>query len=92
MPAFQLEETLFRIGLALVAGVLICIVPLAYRKTRYEASRLKRILYYLVTLATLAAFCGYVWFLWNRFVPREAPAPAPAPVVVYPPPAPAETP
>ena len=84
MPAFQLEQMLVRIGLALVAGVLICIVPLAYRKTKYEASRTRRVVFSLLTLTALAAFCFYIWFLWNRFIPRESPPPAAPPVLVYP--------
>ena len=51
IPSYQLEEFLVRLGLALGAGVIIFIVPLAYRKTRYEASRAKRVLFTLVALS-----------------------------------------
>ncbi len=81
IPSYQLEEFLVRLGLALGAGVIIFIVPLAYRKTRYEASRAKRVLFTLVALAAFAGFCAYVWLLWDRFVPRKPEPPAPAPVV-----------
>ena len=77
MPTYQIIEVLIRIGLALGAGVLIALVPIAHRRTRYEPSIAKRIFYHLVTLVALVAFCYYSYYLWNRFVPREPEEPAP---------------
>ncbi len=92
MPTYQLEAIFVRIGLALVAGVLIAIVPVAHRKTRYEPSLAKRIIFHIISLLALVGFCFYAVYLWNRFVPRESEAPAPvaypaAPAVPVPPPA-----
>jgi hypothetical protein len=95
MPTYQLEAILLRVGLALAAGVLIAIVPIAQRKARYEPSIVKRVFLHLLALASLVGFCFYAVYLWDRFVPREpeAPAPvaypaAPAPVAPEPPPGP----
>lgn len=77
MPTYQFHAILLRIGLALSAGVLIAIVPVAYRKTRYEPSISRRIFFYVLALIALVAFGFYGSYLWNRFVPREPAAPAP---------------
>ena len=77
MPPYQLEAIFSRIGLALAAGVLIAIVPVAHRKTRYEPSIPKRIFFHLLSLAALIAFGFYVVYLWDRFVPKEPETPAP---------------
>ena len=81
IPSYQLEAIFLRIGLALVAGVLIGTVPIARRLARYEPRLVKRILLNLLSLAALAGFCVYAWYLWDRYVPREPEAPAP---VAYP--------
>ena len=81
MPSYQLQAIFFRIGLALIAGVLIAIVPIAYRRARYEPSLVKRIVFRLLSLASLVGFCFYAAYLWNRFIPRESEAPLP---VAYP--------
>ena len=81
MPTYQLEAILIRIGLALVAGVLIATVPIAYRLGRYEPRLAKRIFFNLLSLSAFAGFCVYVWILWDRHVPREPAVPAP---VAYP--------
>ena len=81
MPAYQLHEMLVRIGLALLAGLLIFIVPLAYRKGRWAPHRLSRIVYFLISFAALVLFGFYASYLWQRFVPREPDAPAP---ITYP--------
>ncbi len=81
MPTFQLEAMFTRIGLALAAGVLIAIPPIAWRGARFEPSLTKRIVCHVIALIALACFCYYGWFLWNRFVPREPEAPAP---ITYP--------
>jgi hypothetical protein len=82
MPAFQLEAMLLRIGLALGAGVLIAIVPIAQRKARYEPSRSKRVILHILALIAFLGFCAYAWYLWDRYIPRapEAPAPVSYPV------------
>ena len=77
MPAHQLQELLIRIGLALGAGILIGIVPIAYRKARWAPHLARRIIFYAISLLAFIAFCFYGWFLWNRFVPRAPEAPAP---------------
>ena len=89
MPAYQFHALLLRIGLALGAGVLIAVVPVALRKTRYEPSIPRRVLFYFLALVALIAFCFYAAYLWKRFVPRAPETPAP---VDYPaaPTAPAE--
>ena len=77
MPSYQMEAIFLRIGLALAAGVLIAIPPIALRRARYEPSIPKRIFFHLLSLAALIAFGFYVVYLWDRFVPKEPEAPAP---------------
>lgn len=79
MPTYQLEAIFIRIGLALAAGVLIAIVPIAQRKARYEPSLVKRIVLHAFALAAFIGFCFYAVYLWQRFVPA-APAESPSPV------------
>ena len=81
MPAYQFHALLLRIGLALAAGVLIAVVPVALRKTSYEPSIPRRIFFYVLALVALVAFGFYASYLWQRFVPREPAAPA---AVAYP--------
>lgn len=81
MPTYQFQEMMARIGLALVAGVLIGTVPIAWRLARYEPRIVKRVLLNLLALLALIGFCAYAWYLWNRFVPRE---PDTAPPITYP--------
>ena len=95
MPTFQLEAMLMRIGLAFGAGVLIALVPIAHRKTRYEPSITRRVIFHVVSLLALIGFCFYAYYLWDHFVPREPETPAPiaypeapvTPTVPAPPPA-----
>lgn len=87
MPAHQLEALLVRIGLALAAGVLIGVVPIAHRLTRYEPSIIKRVVFHVVSLLALIGFCAFAWFLWERYIPREPAAPAPLSYPVAPVPA-----
>ena len=90
MPAHQLDALLVRICLALAAGVLIGIVPIAHRLTRYEPSIIKRVVFHVVSLVALIGFCAFAWFLWERYIPREPATPAPVsyPVSPVPPAAP----
>ncbi len=81
MPTYQLEAILIRIGLALAAGVLIAIVPIARRLARYEPRIGKRVFMNLLSLSAFVGFCFYAWTLWTHHVPREPEAPAP---VTYP--------
>jgi len=81
MPTFQLEAIFTRIGLALAAGVLIAIPPLAWRCARFEPKIIKRVVCHILALLALAGFCYYAWYLWDRFVPKEPETPAP---VTYP--------
>lgn len=77
MPAYQFHALLTRIGLALVAGVLIAVVPVALRKTRYEPSIPRRVFFYVLALVAAVVFGVYAFYLWTRFVPRAPAAPAP---------------
>ena len=81
MPSYQLEAILTRVGLALVAGVLIATVPVARRLSRYEPSIYKRVFFNVLAAAALVGFAFYIWHLWNRYVPHEPAAPAP---IAYP--------
>jgi len=81
IPTHQLEAIFSRIGLALAAGVLIAIPPIAWRCARFEPSIIKRVVCHVIALIALAGFCYYGWFLWNRFVPHEPEAPEP---IAYP--------
>jgi TRAP-type C4-dicarboxylate transport system permease small subunit len=92
MPTYQFEAMLTRIGLALAAGVLIAIVPIALRKAHHERSIIKRVIANLVALAALIGFCFYGWYLWQRFIPREPEAPAPLEYPVAPAPVAVEAP
>ncbi len=77
MPAHQLQELFIRIGLALLAGILIAIVPIALRKGRFEPRVPRRITCYAVATLALVGFFVYGWFLWDRYVPREPDVPPP---------------
>ena len=81
MPTYQLVAILTRIGLALAAGILVFIVPIALRKARFAPHLGKRIFLYVLAFAALIGFCVYVFYLWARFVPREPEAP---PSIAYP--------
>lgn len=81
MPTYQLVAILTRIGLALAAGILVFIVPIALRKARFAPHLGKRIFLYVLACAALIGFCVYVFYLWARFIPREPEAPAP---IAYP--------
>ena len=81
MPTYQFQAILLRIGLALAAGVLIAIVPIALRKTRYEPSIPRRVYFSVLALVALVGFGFYVSYLWGRFAPPQSDAPAP---VAYP--------
>ena len=81
MPTYQMQELLLRIGLALGAGILIAIVPIAHRKARWVAHPAKRIVCHLISLLALVPFVVYGWYLWNHFVPRTPAAPDP---ITYP--------
>ena len=81
MPTYQVIDILTRIGLALAAGVIIAIVPIAWHKGHFQPRRSKRIVWYLLALIALLGFFGYGWFLWNKFFPHE---PATPPPVEYP--------
>ena len=72
---------LLRIGLALAAGLLIAVVPIALRKARFAVHLGPRIAGYAIALLALAGFGAYGWYLWNHYVPREPAAPAP---ITYP--------
>ncbi len=78
MPTYQLQEIFVRIGLALVAGVLMAAVPVARRLARYEPMAIKRYLFNSLAVAAFLGFCFYAWFLWNRYVPRDFPPPPPS--------------
>ncbi len=77
MPSYQLHALLLRLGLALGAGLLIALVPIFFRKARWEAHLPRRIVFSVLTLVSLVGFCVYAWHLWNRFVPREPAPPDP---------------
>jgi hypothetical protein len=85
MPAHQLEAILIRIGLALAAGILAGIVPIALRKARFEPHLGKRIALFLLALFSLVGFGVYGWFLVDRYAPAAPDAPAP---ITYPSPPP----
>lgn len=81
MPSYQMEAIFLRIGLALAAGVLIAIPPIALRRARYEPSIPKRIFFHLFALVALVGFCFYANYLWSRFIPKAPETPVP---VAYP--------
>ena len=81
MPTYQLHALFLRLGLALAAGFLIALVPIFFRKARWEPHLPKRIIFSALAVISLVGFCIYAWHLWNRYVPREPVSPAP---VTYP--------
>ncbi len=66
------------IGWALLAGVLIFMVPLCYRKAKYAENTTQRIVNVVSMLVFLAAFCILAWWLWDTKVPKSDPKDAPA--------------
>ncbi|MDR0993821.1 MAG: hypothetical protein LBN38_04550 [Verrucomicrobiota bacterium] len=77
MPSYQIIQILIRVGLALGAGILIALVPFYFAKARYALTIRRRITFFIVSVFFLACFIGYMLFLWNRFVPKNAPPPPP---------------
>lgn len=71
IPTHQLEAIFTRIGLALAAGVIIAIPPIAWRCARFEPSIIKRVVCHILALLALIGFGFYGYFLWNHFVPKK---------------------
>ena len=72
------------IGWALLAGILIFMVPLCYRKAKYAENTTQRVINVVSMVVFLAAFCILAWWLWDTKVPKsEKPnAPATDPVAI----------
>lgn len=71
------------LGWALLAGLLILMVPLLYRKAKYADRPRSRVVNVILMLVFLSAFCGLAWWLWTtRAEPNLQPR---APVVEEPP-------
>ena len=66
-----------KINVASKVDLLIGVVPIAHRLTRYEPSIFKRVVFHVVSLLALIGFCAFAWFLWERYIPREPAVPAP---------------
>lgn len=81
MQNYQLEAILVRIGLALVAGLLAALVPIAVRKARFAVRPGVRIASIAAAVFALAGFALFGWYLWLNHVPRDE---SPAPPVSYP--------
>ncbi len=81
MPTHELIAISIRIGLALAAGVLVFFVPIFLSKARFASKLGKRITYRMLAFLAFTFFCGYMWFLWDRYVPKAPNTPAP---VTYP--------
>ncbi|NLB65777.1 MAG: hypothetical protein GX803_04840 [Lentisphaerae bacterium] len=81
MPAHILKDLLIRIGLALGAGVLISIVPVALRNGRYAPSTFRRVFLFTLAGAALIGFFIYSYFLVAPHFASSTHEPAP---VVYP--------
>jgi hypothetical protein len=81
MPTHLLHALLIRVGLALVAGVLAAIVPIALRRARFEARMGKRVFLYLIAVLALLGFGFFGWYLVDQHVPKTETMPEP---VVYP--------
>lgn len=77
MPPHILQALLTRIGLALIAGILAAIVPIALRKARFEPHVGKRVFLYLLAVFSLIGFGLYGWYLVSRHLPEAEPAPEP---------------
>lgn len=81
MPTHLLHALLIRVGLALVAGVLAAMVPIALRRARFEARIGKRIVLYLLAVLALTGFGLFGWYLVDQHVPKTETAPE---AVAYP--------
>ena len=79
----HLQTIFINLGWAVLAGILILMVPLAYRKAKYAENSTRRIIAVIVMLIFLAAFCGLSFWLWQTRIPASDPDAAgePAPVV-----------
>lgn len=80
-------DVLMRIGYALVAGVLIALVPWAWQRGRYTVVRRGRFGWRVTAGVLLVVFGVYVWFLWDEIVPHspEVPEVPETPEVMLPP-------
>lgn len=84
MTTKMILEVLTRIGLALVAGVLIGIVPLELRRLRFATRIPWKIVHGLVAAVALAAFVFYGQWLVKKYLPawtEDAPQTAEYPTV-----------
>lgn len=80
----NLLNVFITIGWALLAGFLIFMVPLCYRKAKYAENTTQRIVNIISLVVFLAAFCILAWWLWDTKVPKsDKPAvPAADPVAI----------
>ena len=86
MPNYQLEAILVRIGLALVAGLLAALVPIAVRKARFAVHPGIRIASLAAAILALVGFALFGRYLWLNHVPHDPDPPA-SPVAYPQPPA-----
>lgn len=85
----HLQTIFINLGWAVLAGLLILMVPLTYRKAKYAENLTRRIIAIVVMLIFLGAFCGLSYWLWQTHVPADdakavgepVPAVEPVPVV-----------
>lgn len=85
----HLQTILINLGWAFLAGLLILMVPLTYRKAKYAENTTRRIIAIVAMLIFLGAFCGLSYWLWNTHMPtndirsagESAPVVEPVPVV-----------
>ncbi len=79
----HLQTILINLGWAFLAGLLILMVPLTYRKAKYAENTTRRIIAIVAMLIFLGAFCGLSCWLWQTRIPADDSNAAgePAPVV-----------
>lgn len=85
----HLQTILINLGWAFLAGILILMVPLTYRKAKYAENTTRRIIAIISMVIFLAAFCGLSYWLWQTHIPADdakiagesAPVVEPVPVV-----------
>lgn len=85
MPTYALYALLTRIGLALVAGILAALVPLALRKARFEARVGKRVVLYLLAVLALIGFGLFGWYLVDQHLVKTETTPEPVSYPAIPP-------
>jgi hypothetical protein len=78
----NLLEALQRLGIALVAGILVALVPFCLGRVRGGRPIAVTTAWILSALVSAGLATAFIWYLWVNEIPHPAAEPEPAPVEV----------